>query len=434
MTTAKGRVLHVVWEYPPVIYGGLARHAEALTRAQADAGWDVHVLTAAEDVTQPERRVPGGTTHRRGITVHRARRRRPRTGWDDLLTAAGELEDALLATGTALMDGVSVVHAHDWIGARAAAVLARRAGVPLVVTVHATEWGRHAGRIGPTDREAGDPASTETALVHALERQAVVAAAAVIVCSNAMRDEVVAVLDADPARVHVVPNAVDADAWRCGRASVREARRYWLTGATVGGARPDVGENPRAAGRPGAPTGTEDGPLIVAAGRLEWEKGFSTLIRAMPSLRKQFPGLRVVLAGRGGYAGRLCELAADLGVLDSLVMPGWLAGRDLAALYAASDAVVVPSRYEPSGLVAREAQAAGATVVTTDVGGLADAVVPGRTGERVKVGDVHGLHDTLAQLVRDPVRAHGLADAGRVAVQSLTWPDVAARTLALYPS
>ena len=71
-------------------------------------------------------------------------------------------------------------------------------------------------------------------------------------------------------------------------------------------------------------------------------------------------------------------------------------------------------------------------VVATDVGGLADAVVDGRTGLRIGVGDVHGLHDALAALARDPVRAHALADAGRVAVRQLDWAATAEATRAVY--
>ena len=107
------------------------------------------------------------------------------------------------------------------------------------------------------------------------------------------------------------------------------------------------------------------------------------------------------------------------------------AGR-LATLYAASDAVVVPSRYEPSGLVAREAQACGAAVVATPVGGLAEAVVPGRTGLQIGVGDVHALQGALAELVTDPARARRLADAGRAAVAGYTWSDATALTTAVY--
>jgi glycogen synthase len=147
------RVLHVVWEYPPVIYGGLARHAEHLARAQHAAGHEVSVVTAAEDVTDPGRRVPATPGVRRGVRVHRARRPAPRTPWTDLLGAAAELEAAL--TGTALVAGgqsrPDVVHGHDWTAYGAARAAARAFDVPLVMTVHATEHGRRTGNLSPVD-------------------------------------------------------------------------------------------------------------------------------------------------------------------------------------------------------------------------------------------------------------------------------------------
>lgn len=400
----------MVWEFPPVIYGGLARHAEELTRAQHRDGWDVTVVTAAEDVTAPARRVPIGRRLRRDVLVLRARRPLPRTPWSDLHGAARELDDAMAAAALAHLEELaaagaalpSVVHAHDWIGSRAARTVAARIGARSVLTVHATEFGRRRGEIEP-EVDDGMPAG-----VHALEREAVAAADAVIVCSAAMRTEVCEVLGADPKRVRVVPNAVDAAAWRAGPAAVRAARRHWL--CTTG----------------------ETGLLIAAAGRIEWEKGFSTVIRALPDLRRVHPQVRLVLAGRGSYTPQLTELAAELDVTDLLVLPGWLARRDLAALYAAADVVVVPSRYEPSGLVAREAQAAGAAVVATRVGGLVETVEDGVTGLLMDVGDVHGLRDTITLLAAHPSRGRRLAHAGSAAVRSVTWPDVAAATTAVY--
>jgi glycogen(starch) synthase len=406
--TGAGGVLHLVWEFPPVIYGGLGRHAEELTRAQHRDGWDVTVVTAAEDVTDPTRRVPIGRRTRRDIVVLRARRPPPRTPWTDLHGAARELDDAMAAAALAHLEELTatgaalptVVHAHDWIGSRAARTVAARIGAGLVLTVHATEYGRRRGEIEP-EVDGGAPAA-----VHALEREAVAAADLVIVCSAAMRVEVCEVLGADPQLVRVVPNAVDAEAWRSGPAAVRAARRHWLT--------------------------EESGLLIAAAGRIEWEKGFSTVLRSLPDLRRVHPNLRFVLAGRGSYSPQLAELAAELEVTDLLALPGWLARRDLAALYAAADVVVVPSRYEPSGLVAREAQAAGATVVATRVGGLVETVQDGETGVLMDVGDVHGLRDTISLLAAHPSRGRRMAQAGTAAVRSVTWPDVAAGTTAVY--
>jgi glycogen synthase len=416
MTDAGRRenVMHVVWEYPPVIYGGLARHAEHLARAQHEAGHEVAVVTAAEDVTDPSRRVPATSTTRRGIAVHRARRATPRTSWaTNLPRAAAELGAAFVASGlaAAATSRPDVVHGHDWTAFPAARALADAVGVPLVMTIHATEHGRRTGNLTEDD-EGGVPAK-----IHRVEQESVRSAHAVVVCSDAMRVEVVDVLGADPRRVHVVANAVTASAWRSGPGAVRAARRHWT----------------RSPGGTGTTTAPPPGELlVVAAGRIEWEKGFSTLVRAIPGLRGAAGPVHVVIAGRGTEAPRLQALAAELGVTDCLDLPGWLSRRDLAALYAAADAVVVPSRYEPSGLVAREAQAAGASVVVTGVGGLAETVRHGETGLVIGVGDVHGLRDAILRLVADPTGARAMGRAAAAGVKGWTWADAATATAAAY--
>ena len=398
------KVLHVVWEYPPVMYGGLARHAEALALAQHAAGHEVTVVTAAEDVTDPDRKVPAAVRLRRDVRVHRARRAAPRLPWSDLLGAATQLSDALTAGGLAeaAARAPDVVHAHDWTAARAGRAIADAAGVPLVLTVHATEYGRRLGRVDPAV-EGGVPAT-----IHGIERAAVTGADAVLVCSRAMRLEVREVLGANPDRVAVIPNAVNVAAWRCGAAAVRAARRHWLGEAA------------------------DDGLLIAAAGRLEWEKGFSTLLRAVPDLIAAGRRPRVVLAGRGSDAPRLEGLAEQLDIAGVVTMPGWLSRRDLAALYSAADVVAVPSRYEPYGLVAREAQAAGAAVVAAAVGGLLETVRDGVDGLLIGVGDVHGLRDRVLALTADPQLGRRLGAAAAREVEDWTWGGVAAATGEIY--
>ena len=106
----------------------------------------------------------------------------------------------------------------------------------------------------------------------------------VLTCSEAMRWEVTRLFDLPRDKVDLVPGAVDADAWAAPPARVASARRSYLERS---------GRTPSA------------GPLVVFAGRLEWEKGVHTLLDAVPRLRRRFPGMRVVLAGRGTYEQQL---------------------------------------------------------------------------------------------------------------------------------
>lgn len=392
------RVAHLSWEYPPFVHGGLGRHVAALTEQQRRQGLDVVVLTCRDDVTGATARLPAADEHveRAGdvgsLTVHRVGLGR---AWTDVAAAADRWQHDLATSGLPVVLGADVLHAHDWMVADAAEQIAGTARVPWVLTVHATEHGRRHGRL---DRPVHH-------VVHEAERRAVAAADTVIVCSQAMRDEVVRVLGARPSSVVVVPGGVDVRAWAPPDDAVRGADARWRRG----------------------------GPLVAAAGRLEWEKGFSTLLRAVPALRARHPALRVVVAGAGSYRPTLERLRTDLGLTQDVVdLAGRLDPSELAPLLAAADVAVVPSRYEPFGLVALEAMAAGTAVVATRTGGLLETVQDGATGRHVDVGDVDGLADVVHELVVDPGTRERIARSGRAAASRRGWDAVAARTLDVY--
>lgn len=391
------RVLHVTSEYPPLVHGGLGRHVDGLTRAQVAGGAVVLVLAPSDDVTAPSRSGAAEQEQRHGVTVRRVPRRLPtgtRAGGDDDLVGAVAAMQRRMADAASSMAVVDVVHAHDWMSAEAGRAIATTRGVPLVLTLHATEHGRRFGRLDEPLHRA----------VHAAERAAVAAADRVVVCSTAMRAEAIA-HGARPDVVHVVPSGVELARWEVEARDAKAARQRWRAGCDH---------------------------LVVAAGRLEWEKGFSTLLRALPALTARRPSTRVVVAGTGSYAPVLQQLVADLDVVEQLAWPGRLATHELAALFATADAVVVPSRYEPFGLVALEAQAAGAPVVVTRTGGLSDLVEDGVTGRVIEPGDVDQLTGVLEELLADPDLGRRLGHAARDRARTQEWHHVAAPLLALY--
>ncbi len=403
------RVLHVTREYPPVLHGGLGHLLADLAPAQAAAGHQVGAVVLGHDVTgggrlreAPPREVRDDVRVQRVLLAGV-----PDGPWDgqQLLDAADALVAPVVAAITALppTDEAVVVHSHDWVTAAAGAAAAEALGAAWVHSVHATEFGRRSGRLDSDLPRA----------VHRAERAAVQAFStdrrpdAVVVWSEAMRTEVVGVLGAEPARVHVVPAAVDAARWVAPPADAERARGLWAS---------------------------HDGPLLVAAGRLEWEKGLCTVLRALPAIARRHPGVRLVLAGDGSYRPILEALAVQVGVVDRLTWTGWLAPEPLRALLSVADAVLVTSRYEPFGLVTRQAQAAGAPVVVTDVGGLAESVDPGVTGLRVASEDVDDLAAQVSGLLADPRRAAGLGEAGRAAARAWTPAAMAAAVSATYPA
>ncbi len=390
------RILHLSWEYPPLVHGGLGRHVHALAEAQAAAGHDVVVVTHHPGTSEHEalpldERVNGVRVVR---AVHET------SEWplhDDLVAWVLGLGHAM--TRTALALGTTwrpeVVHGHDWMVAHPAANLRQAFSVPVVATMHATEAGRHQGWL-PNKLSRS---------IHTTEWWFTYEARRVITCSQHMRWEATRLFELPPDKVDVVPNGVDRARWSPDATAAQAARARL------------------------AP----EGPLVVFAGRLEWEKGGHTLVAAMPRLRRRHPGLRLVVVGRGSQRDALTEQARALRVAGSVDFTGWLDEDELKAVVAAADVAVVPSVYEPFGLVALETAAIGTPLVVARTGGLAEVVRDGESGLVVPPLDAASLADAVSALLRDEVLARRVARTAReVVAREHDWAGLAGRTVEVY--
>jgi len=141
----------------------------------------------------------------------------------------------------------------------------------------------------------------------------------------------------------------------------------------------------------------------------------------------------LAVAGTGTYEDALRERARSLRVLRSVDWLGFAAEAEVAALLGAADVAVVPSFYEPFGIVALEAVAARTPVVVAATGGLADLAADGIAAASFRPGDVAGLVDAVDSVLADPARAlRGAARAARVVARDYTWAAVADRTAQVY--
>jgi glycogen synthase len=392
------RVLMVTWEYPPVVVGGLGRHVHALATELASAGHDVVVLSRQAAGTD-------ATTHPTveetvdGVRVLRVAEDPAHLEFErDMVAWTLAMGHALLRAALTRLRGwrPDVVHAHDWLVAHPAIALADALDVPLVATIHATEAGRFNGWL----------TAALSRQVHSVEWWLANRADRLITCSRAMRAEVAQLFDVDPEPVAVLHNGIVPRRWRVPAARVAAARVEH------------------------APAG---GPLLLYFGRLEYEKGVHDLVAALPRIRRAHPGTRLLVAGTGTAADLLVEAARTGRVRRSVDFLGHLPDADLAATIAAVDAVVLPSRYEPFGIVALEAAAAGAPLVASSAGGLGEVVRDGETGVSFPPGDVPGLARAVGRVLADP---RGAARRARRARASLgvdfDWRRIAAATAAVY--
>jgi glycosyltransferase involved in cell wall biosynthesis len=170
-----------------------------------------------------------------------------------------------------------------------------------------------------------------------------------------------------------------------------------------------------------------DGPVIGSLGRITYQKGYDVLVRALAAL----PGVSAVVVGDGPERRAIEALAGRLGVQDRFEIVGW---RDDARRYlGALDIFVLPSRFEGFPLSIVEAMLAGTAVVASDIGSIAEAVVPGETGLLVPPDDPEGLAAAIRELLDDPARRRTLSEAARSrARRHFTSSVMAARYQELY--
>jgi glycosyltransferase involved in cell wall biosynthesis len=159
-----------------------------------------------------------------------------------------------------------------------------------------------------------------------------------------------------------------------------------------------------------------EGKIILTVARLaasERYKGIDDVIRAMPSLVREFPDLHYVVVGEGDDRPRLERLAAELAVSDRLLFLGACSDAVVAFCYQACDAYVMPSRSEGFGLVYLEAMACGKPVVAAREAAAPEVVVDGETGLLVDYGDVPGLAISIIKLLGNPDLGRRMGEAGR---------------------
>jgi glycogen synthase len=389
------RVLILSWEYPPVIEGGLARHVRKLAEGLVAQGVAVDVLTRGIAAEGGDERL--WEQERNGVTVHRVRE----PGWprdlDRFVAWVQQMNEDMVAAGEALAQERSydLVHGHDWLVGRASAALADRLGVRYVTTIHATEHGRHQGWVQ-------DPPQSH---IHAVERWMARRADSVIVCSYYMRGHVADIFDIDERRVAVIPNGVDPSELRPS-GDLQALRREF--------AQPHE-------------------KLVLLVGRLVYEKGFQLALDALPGVIERVGDVRFLVAGSGTHEAELKAQAQRLGLDAHGTFLGWIGDDVLHSLYRIADLCVVPSIYEPFGLVALEAMASGCPCIVADTGGLREVVPVGeRVGLRFNGGDAEHLGVMIERLLVDGELRDRLVVEASEHVLRFDWDDIAQRTAGLY--
>jgi len=385
------RVMILSWEYPPRIIGGLGRHVYHLATSLASEGIKVHVVTKDH---------PGAPEYEEseGVHIYRVVNYPPDITQEDWVPWTLQFNVALLEKAVAIVNdlkNINVIHAHDWLVAHAAASLKHAYRIPLVATIHATEYGRHQGHLpGPMNK-----------LIHQIEWWLTFESVRTICCSQYMMEQISSIFDLPPDKVDVIPNGIDSESFKRD-VSVDLYRKQYV--------------------KPGD-------KLVFFVGRLVYEKGVQTVIEAMTLILNKIPNVTFVVAGSGPHMNQLKSLVDVFNLEDKVKFTGHIDTDMLSAFYKSADLTVVPSLYEPFGMVVLESMAMGTPTIVADTGGLSEIVVHEETGLKFEPGNPESLADAMLRILTDKELAERLtSDAKAYLGDRYNWDRIASATLEVY--
>jgi len=174
-------------------------------------------------------------------------------------------------------------------------------------------------------------------------------------------------------------------------------------------------------------------PLVLYVGKLDYHKGFNTLIESFVRVIGDIPDAKLLIVGDGPMKKNIEYLIDIFSLRDSVILAGRVSEEDLPKYYAASNLVVLPSLMEGFGIVLLEAMASGKPCIATNVGGTEDVVVDNETGLIIPPADPESLYKAILTLLLDNNLSIEFGNKGwhRV-LKNFTKENIAEKTLNVY--
>ncbi len=402
------RIAYFVWEYPPRLVGGLGTYASEITRKFIQQGHELTVFTMNDDGKLKTRE------NMDGIEVHR-----PMVAdasnilpvfvdeevkkWGSGVKFFSDILSYNILSANKFVNQVAkekqfdIIACHDWLSCIGGVIAKKNMNKPLVFHVHSTEHGRSGGKGSRT--------------VSDLEAFTASIADMIVTVSYAMQEEL-HLLKYPQEKIRVSWNGVDEKKYNMDAMDKQKVHDY-RTGLGL----------------------KENEKMILFTGRLTWVKGIDNLVQALPSILTKAPDTKLVILGRGEMADTINTLTNQLKLHEKIVLVDrWVSEEERLLLYASSDVVCAPSRYEPFGIISLEAMGMKKPTVVGN-GGLREAVLDGKTGFYCDPESPESIAGALTKILLDPELAREFGENGRKRVEKLfTWDKIAEDTIALYES
>lgn len=383
------RVLHLTPEFPPVIWGGLGTAVGGLATASAHAGISVGVMLVGGAL------VLGDGSY--GTWKPISHEQQNLVADESLVVSPDGVLFFQVPPGEAEEAGIrlvrkwkpDVVHLHTawfWPIARA---IREHTNTPLVYTVHSLDRAEY---------EIGDFVThwdTQETVIGAADR--------VIALSRDERELITKYCPEARERVRIVGNGIDDSA--AARAVVKRKRQ-------------------------------NDSPVVLYSGRFVDRKGIRELFQAIPRVLNCVPNVRFVFAGGYGTADQIGAAWLDESLQpyrDQIHFTGWLTPNKVSEWYRCADILVMPSWYEPFGMVILEGMLHGLPIAATSVGGPVDILEHERNALLFLPRDVEALTDAILQLVSKPELRDRLGrEAAKEVRRNWLWPKVVEKMHRVY--
>jgi len=377
----------LTWEFPPRVVGGIARHCEGLAKALVRKDHEVHVVTLD---------FPGSPSYEEMERV-KIYRTATELGHPNFLTWVllfnHFLEKRMADLGPQVE--FDVLHVHDWLTAFAGISFKHYLRKPMVLTVHSTEVGRAQGLHG-----------ADSFSIDGIEWWTAYEASRVVVTSHSMKREICDHFHLPWDKVDVIPNAIDVTQYNTPVDTGPVRARYGV----------GWGEK-----------------LVLCVGRLVPQKGIEYFIRAIPIIAQRYPEAKFVIVGEGWSRDYLEGVAQSTGHAKRILFTGFISDAEVIALMTSADVLVIPSVYEPFGIVALEGMATGVPVVASQVGGLAEVIEHDRTGIFVYPRNPSSIAWGVDQILSNPSHSDWLTQNAKERLhKTYSWEAVAMKTVEVY--
>lgn len=382
-------VMMLSWEFPPRVIGGISPHVYFLSKSLAKQGVKVYVVTCDFPDTPTHEVIDDVEVYR----IDSYKNPSPDFAtWVYLMNLNMQKETAALIRR--IGGKIDVLHCHDWLVADAGIGLKHVFRKPLLVTMHSTEIGRRDGLHTDTER-----------MIHETEAWLTYEAWKVVCCSDYMISHVKWAFGLPNDKLVMVPNGVSTKSYAASYDDLKDFRSKFAL---------------------------PEEKIVLFVGRLVYEKGIHILINAVPKVLGRV-NAKFIIVGSGYMKEQLLNIVRSMGLEHKVLFEGFLDEQSLLKLQQCADVSVVPSLFEPFGIVALEAMAAKSPVVASDTGGLSEIIEHDVTGVKVYPNNPDSLAWGISKvLLDDNYRQRIRENAYKRVLEKYDWEKIAQQTRRIY--